>query len=392
MFEREHDVLFQTYNRLPIVISHAIGPVIFDSDGNSYLDFLGGIAVNVLGHSNQEIIEAAENQLRKFMHVSNYFYQQPQIELAEQLCSASGYERVFFCNSGSEAVEGALKLARKIGHSMAKYDLVGFSGGFHGRTYGALSVMDKPLYKDGMGPFLPKSIVLPFNDIHALESRIDDTTAAVILEFIQGEGGLAEPTPEFVQRLFELREELGFVVIADEIQSGIGRAGTFFAFEKFNVKPDVVTIAKAVGGGLPLGAILTSHKHASAFMRGQHGTTYGGNAVACATGSVVVNAVTQGLMKHVQQIGDYLAVELQKLMAQFPKQIRELRGRGCMQAVVLNSDAAPYVQKLLDKRIIANSTSVNILRLVPPYIITEQHVDTFIHAFYEVLNECKPEQ
>jgi len=389
VISREHDVLFQTYKRLPIVVDHASGVEIVDVDGNAYLDFLGGIAVNVLGYSHPKIISAIENQIRRYMHLSNYYYQEPQVQLAELLCSASGYERVFFCNSGSETVEGALKLARRIGHQKSKYDLVGFSGGFHGRTYAALSVMDKPLYKDGMGPFVAKTIALPFNDIDALESRIDESTAAVILEFIQGEGGLSEPTPEFVKRLFELRDEYDFVVIADEVQTGIGRTGSFFAFEKYGVRPDIVTVAKSVGGGLPLGAILTTHAHAGAMLRGQHGTTFGGNAVACVAGMVVVNEVLNGLMQHVLEIGRYLHASLSALAEQFPKQIREIRGRGCMQGAVMNSDASPYVNRLLDKKVIINSTSVNVIRLVPPYVITEENVDTFIRAFREVLLETE---
>jgi acetylornithine/N-succinyldiaminopimelate aminotransferase len=382
---REHDVLFQTYKRLPIVIDRAEGARIFDADGNVYLDMLGGIAVNALGHSHPRVVDAVVDQARRYMHVSNFFYQEPQVRLAEQLRAASGYDRVFFTNSGAEATEGAIKLARRHGSRTGAYDVVGFSGGFHGRTYAPLSVMDKPLYKEGMGPFLPNTLVLPYNDIDALVSRVDDHTCAVILEFVQGEGGIAEASEEFVRALWEAKERHGLLVIADEVQTGIGRTGDFFAFERHGVRPDIVTVAKAVGGGLPLGAILTTSSVATLFERGMHGTTYGGNAVACAAGSVVVQEVVDGLMEHVRTIGATLHTALLGVAQRYPSVVREIRGRGCIQGVVLDREAAPVVQALLERRVIANATAGNVLRLVPPYVITRDDVEVFIAALDDVL-------
>lgn len=385
LIDREHDVLFQTYKRLPVVIDRAEGARIIDVDGNVYLDLLGGIAVNALGHSHPRVVEAVVEQARRYMHVSNFFYQEPQVRLAELLRSASGYDRVFFTNSGAEATEGAIKLARRHGSRTGAYDVVGFSGGFHGRTYAPLSVMDKPLYKEGMGPFLPNTLVLPYNDVDALRSRVDDHTCAVILEFVQGEGGIAEASDEFVQALVEARAEFGFLIIADEVQTGIGRTGQFFAFERYGLRPDIVTVAKAVGGGLPLGAILATSDVATLFERGMHGTTYGGNAVACAAGAVVVQEVMDGLMDHVTTIGRHLHASLKDLARKHPARIRDLRGRGCIQGVVLDREAAPVVQALLERRVITNATAGNVLRLVPPYIITHDDVDHFITILDDVL-------
>ena len=385
LMEREHEVVFQTYRRIPVAIDRAEGARIFDLDGKSYLDMLGGIAVNALGHSHPKIIAAIETQIRKYMHVSNVFYQEPQVRLAEQLVAASGYPRVFFSNSGAEATEGAIKMARRFGSAHGRYDIVGFTGGFHGRTYGALSIMDKPLYKEGMGPFLPNTIVLPYNDIDALEARVDENTCAVMIEVLQGEGGISSATDEFVAALWSLKERYGFLVIADEVQSGIGRTGDFFAFERYGVRPDIVTVAKAMGGGLPLGAILATNEAASLLDRGMHGTTYGGNPVACVAGSVVVDEVMHGLMAHVREIGAYFIERMEVLRAEIPTRIREVRGRGCMVGLVLNEDAAPIIPMLLANGVIANATAGNVIRFVPPFVIQRADVDELEHALRRVL-------
>jgi predicted acetylornithine/succinylornithine family transaminase len=385
LMEREHEVVFQTYRRIPVAIDRAEGARIFDLDGKSYLDMLGGIAVNALGHSHPKIIAAIETQIRKYMHVSNVFYQEPQVRLAEQLVAASGYPRVFFSNSGAEATEGAIKMARRFGSAHGRYDIVGFTGGFHGRTYGALSIMDKPLYKEGMGPFLPNTIVLPYNDIDALEARVDENTCAVMIEVLQGEGGISSATDEFVAALWSLKERYGFLVIADEVQSGIGRTGDFFAFERYGVRPDIVTVAKAMGGGLPLGAILATNEAASLLDRGMHGTTYGGNPVACVAGSVVVDEVMHGLMAHVREIGAYFIERMEVLRTEIPTRIREVRGRGCMVGLVLNEDAAPIIPMLLANGVIANATAGNVIRFVPPFVIQRADVDELEHALRRVL-------
>lgn len=386
LITREQSVLFQTYKRLPLQIERAEGCRVYTTNGEVYLDFLGGIAVNALGHSHPRLVTAIVEQAKRYTHVSNFFYQQPQVHLAEQLRSITGYPRVFLSNSGAESMEGALKLARRHGSRTGRYDLVGFSGGFHGRTYGALSIMDKPLHKDGMGPFLPHTLVLPFNDVDALRARVDASTCGVILEFLQGEGGITAATDEFVNTLIELKAEHDFLVIADEVQTGIGRTGTFFSFERYGIKPDIVTVAKALGGGLPLGAILATEEAASLLEKGMHGTTYGGNALACAAGSVVLEELQNGLQAHVVEIGAYLTERLTALMLRRPEHIREIRGKGCMQGIVLTSEAAPVVERMLQRKIITNATSGNVLRLLPPYVIQRTDVVELILALEDSLS------
>lgn len=398
LIAREQQAMFQNYRRLPIAIDRAEGCRIYDVDGTSYLDMLGGIAVNALGHSHPKVIAALEEQLHKYTHVSNFFYQEPQIRLAEKLRDASGYDRVFFTNSGTESTDGAIKLARRHGHQRGALDIIGFTGGFHGRTYGALSIMDKPLYRDGMGPFLPHTMVLPYNDVDALKEHIGANTCAVMLEFIQGEGGISSATQEFVDAIWSLKEQYGFLVIADEVQAGIGRTGTFFSFEPYGVKPDIVTVAKSMGGGLPLGGILATNEIAAHFEKGTHGTTYGGNPLACAAGAVVIDEVMGGLMGHVVEIGNYLQERLSSVVHR-PSSIEQsmpdvgrrtqdvLRGKGCIQGIVLPYDAADTIAALRGKRIIANATAGNVVRLVPPFVIQRSDVDEFVTAFAEIMAE-----
>jgi len=386
LIKREHDSIFQTYKRLPIVVDHAEGARITDVEGNVYLDFLGGIAVNALGHSHPKIIEAINNQIKKYIHLSNYFYQEPQVLLAEKLKSISGYDRVFFSNSGTEANEGAIKLARRWGYDKEKTHIIGFTGGFHGRTYGTLSLMDKPLYKEKMGPFLPNMRMLQYNNIQALIGEINDFTCAIIIEFIQGEGGITSAENEFIDKIFDLKKKFGFLVIADEIQCGTGRTGKFFGFNHYDVSPDIVTMAKGIGGGLPLGAILAKEELAKVWEKGMHGTTYGGNALACTTGLVVLEELDNGLMTHVSETGHYFTNMLKRIQKEFPTLIYEVRGIGLMQGLLLSFDANELVNALLEKKIITNAASGKVLRLVPPLIITKDDVNELIDTLRQCLN------
>ena len=383
--ERERASFIPTYKRLPLEVDHAEGMYIHTTDGGRHLDFLGGIAVNSLGHCHPAVIEAVDRQMRRYAHVSNYFYQDAQIEFAEALRAASGYDRVFLTNSGTEAADGAIKLARSHGSASGRNEVIGFTGGFHGRTYGALSVMDKPSYKDGMGPFLPGTHVIAYNDIAALEASLGANTCAVMLEFVQGEGGIQWADRAFVERLFELREQHGFLVIADEVQAGGGRTGTFFSFERYGVIPDIVTLAKGIGGGLPLGAILVHEALASVWSPGRHGTTFGGNAVACAAGSAVLAALRDGLMDNVAATGEYLIDRLEALREKHGNTIVAVRGAGAMIGVELSYPAAGVVDALLADGIIANATNENVLRLLPPMIYEREHVDVLIEALGRVL-------
>lgn len=388
LIEREQRVLYPIYRRLPIAIDHAAGCWVTDTNGKQYLDLISGIGVNVLGHSHQRVLEAVWHQLQRYMHVSNLYYQEPQIRLAEMLCRRTGYAAVVYSNSGAESWEAAMKLARRWGFLHGKTGpFITFSGGFHGRTYGALSTMDKPLYKDGMGPFLPNTCILPFNDPSALEQNINETTCAVGLEFIQGEGGIVEATAEFIAQLEHLRNRYGFLLIADEVQSGCGRTGDFFAFERYGVRPDLVTVAKAIGGGLPLGVLLVAEHLLGVWERGQHGTTYGGNPVACAAGIVVLEELDGGILDNVRAMGHRIRTDLEQLAVEFPALICSVRGRGLMLGLELREDATLLRDALLARGVITNATATRVLRLLPPFVLQRQEWEFALEAFYAALAE-----
>lgn len=388
LIQKEHEAFFQTYKRFPIVVDKAEGCYIYDKDGNKYLDFLAGIAVNSMGYAHPKVIEAITNQLHKYMHLSNYFYQEPQIVLAEKLCEISGLNRVFFSNSGTEAIEGAIKLVRRWGSAYGKNELIAFSGGFHGRTLGALSIMDKPVYKDKMGPFVENCKVIEYNNPEELKKHVSDKTAAIFFECIQGEGGISGISPEFIKAVRELKQKYNFLVVADEIQTGIGRTGKYFAFQHFSFVPDVVTSSKAMGGGLPLGAIIAGEHLANVWEKTMHGTTFGGNAVACAAGLATINELQNGVLENVNKVGDYLKSKLTDLQKKYSDKILEVRGKGLMQGLLLSFDAAILVNALIEKhRVITNAASGKVLRLVPPLIITTKEVDMLAEAIDKCLAE-----
>lgn len=387
IFEREQHSMFQVYRRLPMAVERGDGCRLYDIDGRAYLDFLAGIAVNALGYNYPKLTDAIIRQVQSYLHVSNVFFQEPQVRLAELLTEHTGYARVFFSNSGAEALEGALKLAKRWGNERGKHELLAFKGGFHGRTYGALSMMDKPLYKDGMGPFLPNTQVLPLNDSAALRSAVNKETCAVVLEFLQGEGGIVFADPDFVNTILELQEQYDFLIIADEIQAGIGRTGKFFGFDHFMVKPDIVLLAKALGGGLPLGAILGGKKVENVWDKGMHGTTFGGNPVACAAGEVVVKEVIAHLQHNAHETGCYLRENLIILQNEFPSLIEEVRGCGLMMGLKLSVLAAPFVQAMLQRRVIVNATADTVIRLVPPLVVKRADIDEFAIAMRECFIE-----
>ncbi len=387
--EREQQSYFQVYKRYPLEVDYAKGCRVYTTDGKVYLDFLAGIAVNALGHSHPKVVEAVCTQAQKYMHISNYLYQEPQVKIAEKLKEMSGLGRVFLTNSGTEATEGAIKLARKYGIDKGKTEIIAFSGGFHGRTYGALSLMDKPQYKDGMGPYLSGMKVIKYNDIIELENNVNDATAAVILEFIQGEGGISQASNEFANKIVSLREKFGFLLIADEIQAGSGRTGKFLAYQNYNIQADIVTLAKGMGGGMPLGAILADEKLANVWSKGMHGTTYGGNAVACASGLVVLDELQNGVMENVNNIGNYFIEKLHEIKSKHSDKVIEVRGSGLLLGLLLNFEAAELVQVMLKHNVISNAASGSVLRIVPPLIIGKAEVDEFIDALDKSLKEIE---
>ncbi len=387
--ERESAVLFHTYKRIPLEIDHGEGVYLYANDGKRYLDLFGGLAVNALGYGNSRVLDAIAGQSRKFIHLSNYFLQEPQIRLAELLVRHSGYAKVFFTNSGTESIEGSMKLARKWGSANNKQDLLAFSNAFHGRTMGALSLMDKQKYREGYGPFLPNCSTVQFNDPGALKSAVNERTAAVLLEFIQGEGGIYPVSTEFVAELESLRKKFGFLLIADEIQAGLGRTGKFFGFQNFGVNPDIVAIAKPLGGGLPVGAFMGNEKVAEVLGPGVHGTTFGGNPVACAAGVAVLQELMEnGVMANAARQGTFLASELNGLKREFPALIKEIRGFGLMVGAELTREGETIVGSLRDRGVLLNCTNTNVLRFLPPLTIREDELRDGIQTLREVLRDC----
>lgn len=382
---RETTAFMHTYKRLPLEIQRGEGVHLTTGDGTRYLDMFSGLAVNALGYGHPRVVKAIEDQARKYIHLSNYYLQEPQISLAELLVKQTGFPRVFFANSGTETTEGVLKIARRWGSSRAKTEILSLSNSFHGRTMGALSLMDRPKYRNGFGPFLDHCTVIPFNDPASLRGAVKPDTAAMILEFIQGEGGIRPVSAEFARILCELREQFGFLIIADEIQSGIGRTGRFFGYEHFDVKPDLVTIAKPLGGGLPLGAILATEPVGSVLEPGMHGTTFGGNPVACAAGCAVILEITEkNLIRQAEAMGNLLTGGLAGLKRDFPNLVREVRGFGLMVGMELTRDGEPFVTAMRERKILINCTDQTVLRFLPPLIIERSHIEETLAALRAV--------
>lgn len=386
MLEREASTFFHTYKRIPLEIERGEGMYLFTRDGRRYLDMFSGLAVNALGYGHERVVAAIERQTRKFIHLSNYYLQEPQIRLAEMLVKYSGYERVFFSNSGTESIEGALKIARKWGSTKGKNTIISFSNAFHGRTMGALSMMDRPKYREGYGPFLDHFCVVPFNDPSALEKEVNESTAAIVLEFIQGEGGICPASADLVKAMQKAREKFGCLIIADEIQAGIGRTGKLFGFEHFEIRPDIVVLAKPIGGGLPLGAILGGERVADVLQPGVHGTTFGGNPVACAAGIAVLTEVLEnGVMQNASKMGALLKAGLLKLKNNFPHIVHDVRGYGLMVGMELKRDGDDIVVQLREKGILLNCTNMNVLRFLPPLIVEEQHIRETLESLRKIL-------
>lgn len=388
--EQEAKYFFHTYKRLPLEIDRGEGIYLFTKDGTRYLDMFAGLAVNALGYAHPAVTSAIEDQVRKYTHLSNYFLQEPQLLLAESLIRYSGYSKLFLCNSGTEAIEGMIKLARKWGSTRGKAHIISFTNAFHGRTMGALSMMDREKYRKGYEPFLDNFHVVEFNDPSALRKAVNEQTLAVVLEFIQGEGGIAPVSHELVGEINALKQRYGFLLVADEIQCGIGRTGKFFGFQNFQVKPDIVVVAKPLGGGLPIGAILGNEVVANVFEPGVHGTTFGGNPVACAAGIAVLREIMeQGLMQNAERMGQLLKSKFLELQHEFPALIREVRGYGLMLGIDLTRDADPVVNAMRERHILINGTNQTVLRFLPPLIINEKHIDETIAALRVCLSEVK---
>ncbi|RCK77356.1 MAG: Acetylornithine aminotransferase [Ignavibacteriae bacterium] len=388
--ELEEKYFFKTYKRLDLLIERGEGCWLITKSGEKYLDLFGGLAVNALGYNHPAITKAIEEQIRKYTHLSNYFLQEPQIKLAQLLIQVSGFNKIFFSNSGTEAMEGAIKLARKWGAEKNKFNIISFDNSFHGRTLGSLSITGREKYRKGYEPFLPNCIQSKFNDPDELIKKVDESTLAIVLEFIQGEGGIVEVDSNFLKTIANLRDKYNFLVIADEIQSGIGRTGKFFAFEHYNFKPDICVIAKPIGGGLPLGALLGNEKVANVFTYGVHGTTFGGNPVACAAGEALINQIKEkNLVDNAKQMGDYFQEGLKMLQNKFPNLIRIIRGKGLMIGIEMSFKCENIVAYMLQNNVLVNCTNENVIRLLPPLIINKEEIDFALEKFEYVLKNLK---
>lgn len=371
------------FARYQIVLDHGDGVNVYDTAGKKYIDFLGGIAVNVLGHGNKELVKAIADQAARMIHVSNLYYTEAQATAAEKLVKLSGLNRAFFANSGAEANEGAIKLARKYTHQKdaEKSTIITAWHSFHGRTLATLTATAQPKYQEGFGPLPAAFDYVTYGDLAELEAKMNDKVSAVMLETIQGEGGVYVPSAEYLKGVRALCDKYGALLIFDEIQCGIGRTGSFFAYDGFGVKPDIVTLAKGLAGGVPIGAVITTEEVASALHPGDHGTTFGGNPLACAAANVVLDTVAApAFLQKVAKLGDYFTAELKKLAAKYPGLIKEVRGKGLMLGAELTRDdiGRDIVNDVLANGAIINCTAGNVLRFVPPLIITEADIDTVL--------------
>ena len=368
---------------------------VFDFEGKKYLDFVAGLGVNALGHAHPRIVKTIREQAAKVIHVSNLYYNEYQGQLAERLCQLSGLDRVFFSNSGTEAMEGAIKLARLAGHRVggeAKCQLVALEGSYHGRTFGAMSLTGQDKYRKGFEPLLEGVTFVPQNDLAALRAAVSANTCALVLEPIFGEGGILECSTEFLRECRSLADQHQAALIFDEIQCGLGRTGKIFAFQSFDVTPDIVAIAKPIAAGVPLGAFLSREMFASAISPGQHGTTFGGGPLACRVGLEYLAIVEEErLLENVTKVGEYLHQQLQGLVEKCAS-TREVRGRGFIQALVLDIPARPIVEQGLAEGVLFNATQDTVLRFLPPFLLAEKHVDKGIRVLKKLLGKKTKKQ
>jgi acetylornithine/N-succinyldiaminopimelate aminotransferase len=388
VFQTDKEYYLPVFARYPLILDHGEGPYVFDTDGKKYIDFLAGIAVNVLGHAHPKLVAAISEQAGKLIHCSNLYYTEVQATLAKTLVGLSGLNKVFFGNSGAEANEGAIKLARKYGKTISadKYEIITASEGFHGRTLLTLTATAQPKYQKGYEPLPGGFHYVPYNDLAALTALVSEKTCAVMLEPIQGEGGINTPDAEYLVQVRQLCDKYGALLIFDEIQTGIGRTGKMFAYQHSGIKPDIVTLAKGLGGGVPIGAFIASDKVATAFGAGDHGSTFGGNPLACAAANAVLGVIAEeNLLDNVTMIGQYLQAELHKLQLKYPQLITEVRGMGLMLGAKLTKPGRDIVNQCMEQGAIINCTAGDVLRFVPPLNITKAHVDEVIAILDKVL-------
>jgi len=380
-----------TYARYPVVLVRGKGTRVWDQEGEEYLDFVSGLAVCNLGHCHPRVVKTIQGQAEKLIHVSNFYYIEPQIQLASLLCKHSFADKVFFCNSGAEANEGAFKLARKFGKEKTgkdRYEIITMEGSFHGRTLATLTATGQEKFHKGYEPLMPGFKYVPFNDIGAVKKAIDPKTCAVMVEPIQGEGGVNCPSEGYLKALREVCDENKLLLMFDEVQVGMGRTGKLFAYEHEGVEPDILTLAKSLAGGVPIGALLIKKEISDGFKPGDHASTFGGNPLASAAGVAALTAILEeGMLENCRKMGDYFLSELDKMKNKFPF-IKEVRGKGLILGMELKMDGSSMVKEMLKKRVLINCTMGNVLRFLPPLIVTKEEIDRVVAALEEVFSNC----
>ncbi|MBS4534646.1 acetylornithine/succinylornithine family transaminase [Clostridium sp. D2Q-14] len=387
--KEDKEYILNTYNRIDLEIIKGDGLYLYDNKGNSYLDMFSGISVNHLGHGNSEIIKNILEQASKYIHLSNHFASKTVVNLAKLLVENTFASKVFFTNSGTEANEGALKLARKFGRGIdeCKIEILSAYNSFHGRTMGGLSLTGQKKYQDSFSPLIPHITHFLYNDVKDLKAKVNHKTCAVFIEIIQGEGGIIEISPYFVKALDELSREYNFLIVVDEIQTGLGRVGGFLASDLYNINPHIITLAKSLGGGLPLGAMLVSKEIENVLKPGDHGSTFGGNPVACAAGEVLISEVIQDeFRKKTSEKSKYLFNRLYELQKMYPNVIKNIRGKGLMIGVDVGEYADTIKNMALDRKLLLNVTNRTVIRLLPPLNISFREIDDFIDIFRKVLS------
>ena len=383
--------LIHVYNRFPIALDHGEGMYLYDTEGKEYLDFAAGFAVSGLGYDNKELNQALKDQIDKLYHTSNLYFHESCGEAAKELNRICGMDRVFFTNSGGEANEGALKAARKYAYKKGtgRYEFIAMEDSFHGRSMGALSVTGTEHYRTPFEPLIPGVKFAKYNDLDSVKALVSDKTCAIILEALQGEGGITPATDEFMKGLRQICDEEGILLICDEIQCGMGRTGSMFAYQQYGVKPDIVTVAKALGCGVPIGAFLAKENVAKALVPGDHGTTYGGNPLACAASAKVFELFEKlNVLENVQKVGAYMAKKLEQIVQDYDIVI-EHRGVGLIQGIELSLNPKDVISNALDNGLILFSAGTNVIRFVPPLVITEKDVDEMIVKLRKALDETR---
>lgn len=391
VIEQGSNVVMNTYSRFSVALDHGEGAYVWDIEGKKYLDFVGGIAVNALGCNYKRLVDKIAEQASKLIHCSNLYYTMPQIELAQMLVDHSDFDKVFFCNSGAESNESALKLCRKYGtkKGIESGEIITMVKSFHGRTFGAVTATGQLKYQKGLGAMLPGISYVPYNDFEALKAALTPNTCGILMEVMQGEGGIIPADKEYLQKVRKLCDEKDILLIFDEVQTGVGRCGELFAYQVYGVAPDAATFAKGLAGGVPIGALMANNKAAAAFQPGDHASTFGGNSLATAAATVVLDELlNHGILDNVKKQGVYLSKKLNELKDKYDF-ITDVRGFGLMQGIELTIPGSSIISACIEKGLLLVGAGTNVIRFVPPLIISENEIDEAIKVLDTVLEQIK---